>query len=215
MLEYAKLVLSRASKGFALRIDLWYAVIGIIVSGLTGSKEHPLGSLTPFELARYLLVAVVTWWLFRLLLLAPYRIWQEQRGDIARLNLEIERPERIGADELHKLRAHKRLELVAEIGDFQWCCFKGEPVEGDWYNRITRLANTVNLPGVFFRVLGEAHEICLWMKDDPGSELKQKLAGRSVRPLLDYLHGRETEAGLEAIEADLKDLKGGRERWDG
>jgi len=192
MLDYARLVIAKATKGFALRIDLWYGVAGVIVAGATGSRERPLGALTPFEIARYLLVAVVVWWAFRLLLLAPYRVWEEQRAVIAGLRDDLAKPERLGAETMHRIRAEKRIDLAAKLQEYHWRRLRGENDLADKeYGEFAKLIAATNVPPAFNWLLGELVEVTA----RPG-EANELISHDLVRGLCCFLHGTLDEEAL-------------------
>ena len=207
MREYVGKIFNYAFRGFAIRADLVYALVSIGVAGTTGSKDKPVGALTPWEIAWYVIIFMVTYAAIRILLVAPYRLWQEQCSQIAGLNAEIARPERIGSDELHKIRAQKRLDLASEINNLGWLCYS-ESVPGRiekldaCYEKSIRLVGEAN-PSQDFLMVYSAYQIetqKLLSKDRDADAILARSAPLKI-VMLDYLLGKATDDGLtEALK---------------
>jgi hypothetical protein len=207
MRDYAWKVINYAFRGFAVRADLLYALASVGVAGATGSRDKPLGTLTPWEISWYVIVFMASYLAIRLFLVAPYRLWQDQRSEIAALILELGRPERIGADELHRLRAQKRLELASDVQTLSWLYYKprdgGDAVLADCHDRIIRLIGEVN-PGAEFKDAFNTYnqEASKMLEDNCDAN---RIMAR-VRPLsealVNFLHGAISTEELHRVHEE-------------
>lgn len=198
--EYVVRIVQDGFRGFAARTDIWYAAISVVISGATGSKDKPVGALTPSEIAWYVLIAVVSYAALRIIFLAPYRLWKEQGNQIETLKGDLSAPSfyiKSGMAE-HRVAAHKRLtQLIAEYVIVVRT--KGKDSYGlhskDEYNSMMReiivLIERLRFDASFWNATKGFYLCivdCLKHAEEIPKELKDKVF-RNAQLALKYLHG--------------------------
>jgi hypothetical protein len=159
------------------------------------------------ELVATATVATILAVLLLRLIAAPFFVWKEDQMEIAGLKQDLARPERAGAEEMNKLRAQRRVDLAAELLEFQMVCAVDEGDDAyDAYRqkRIMRLAGEVNPPAAFFRLMGTMYETGLKLNKTRSDEALRDKCITVTRALVDYLHGGASEADLLRMEEKHK-----------
>jgi hypothetical protein len=114
MKNYLLRVLRFAFRGFAIRTDVWYAIISLAVSALTGGTDKPVSEITTHDVAWYFLIAVAVYMGLRLLA-APYYLWKEDQSEISRLRAETNWPDRYEDEATLRYRVALRTELSDQL----------------------------------------------------------------------------------------------------
>lgn len=117
MKNYLRRVLQFAFRGFAIRTDVWYALVSIAVSALTGAGDKPVSEITTHDIAWYFLTALGVYLTLRLVA-APYYLWKEDQAEINRLREEADWPNRYETESSLKYRLELRNELSEKLAKF-------------------------------------------------------------------------------------------------
>lgn len=117
MKTYIYRVWKFAFREFGVRTDLWYALISILVSGLTGGSRKPIHEITAHDAAVYFGIAIGVYILLRMLV-APYFLWKEDQNEIAILKATLDLPDRIEREAMQNHSIELRKELSTKLARF-------------------------------------------------------------------------------------------------
>jgi hypothetical protein len=138
LFEYVRLVLSHGLRDFLNRSSIGYGLASLILSLWTGPKLR-VSSLSTYDVAVYAAYALGFFFLFRVVLVAPYYLWRSAVDGAAELQAEVDKPAHIERQAMAGLRAGKRMELIALLRELQIMASKRD--KDQWEQLLFRLSH--------------------------------------------------------------------------
>ena len=124
-LKYVTRILALAFRDFFNWSGLINGLVSVVLALYAGPKA-PVSSLSTYDLALYVAYALGFFLAIRIFLVAPYLAWRGAYSRAEELQREVEKPAHLEHQELAKLRAHKKMELIASIREAHICVVKGD-----------------------------------------------------------------------------------------
>jgi hypothetical protein len=211
--QYIRALLRKTLEPMGALAETGVALLALAIPAgafFIGAKRMP-GSDNIFAYIGFVFVAVA---LLRLFFIAPYQLWREQTGQIGSLRLELSEPERREIAHMASIRAEKRLELAAELRQFQWLSFilidgDNKQALNDAYGRLLALMGQSGVPESFDKIFGRFTSACSKMNRARKAGDDEAGAGSNsfdyIEDMTAYLHGRLTAEQLASKFAKYPD----------
>lgn len=204
--SYLSRLLLFALRGSVREADKWQIVGGtalpsIIIGVLFHVAQVPVPTISAAEFPTYLGYGLIAWVAIRLLFVGPYFLYQEQLQDVAKLRLELSKPERIEHERMARARGKKKIELAALLRQLYWeSCQRREPEAA--MLRVSRvlkksikLMGQANVSDSFGKAFAILHDYAFKSLTENDTDA-QFVSHALINNMLDYLHGKITAEDL-------------------
>ncbi|HET7709009.1 MAG TPA: hypothetical protein VFK50_05675 [Sphingomicrobium sp.] len=195
--RYIGLVVAFAFSRSLLLTDRLSFMIGPLITAVLWLRGEPVPDNVAALIATATVATIAAVLLLRLLA-APFFVWKEDQLALASLRDQVGRPERVGAEEFSRIKAKRRLELVANLRDMHWSCYRRNLENQDEaMGRTFRLMTEVNPPLAFWSVFRIFQEACVAMNGGTDDDEQKGASHRCIDKMVDYLHGQKSVEDLE------------------